>query len=103
MSLLALAGMAGMSLGGGRLASIAALACGLAAAWCVFRGVRAARRQRYDLRLLTLGEETDASAPDEPVVDYIPPEEQDSVYCAWCDEAFDAVEPRCLRCGRSFR
>jgi len=34
--------------------------------------------------------------------DHLAADEPAAVYCAWCDEAFDATEPRCPRCGRPF-
>ena len=93
LGLLALAGMLLISLPG-RPGWWGAFAATLGALCCGLRGIARARADRYDLRRLSLAE--DATAPEHEDAP------EGAVYCAWCDEAFDATEPRCPRCGRPF-
>lgn len=97
---LTLAVMLPLVFGPGKLGLFLGLAALAGAVRSAYAGVRARRAERYDLHRLV--DEPPWDPEETPVEDTLPPGVEAAVYCAWCDEAFNAVEPRCPRCGRPF-
>ncbi len=80
------------------------LAFGIAAIYFAAMGVRSLRRDPYDLKLLKEIEEKEELREIEREIDeYELFNQEEALYCSYCDEVFDARLSRCPSCGRIFR